>query len=99
MTGHHHEPWQMRVAPDGGTYCAACGERTEPPQGVAMFIVSGGTVQQVTAVLQVSFATGKVLITCHPDVTPRWVHLVKPRSIPAVPNPDSLESTQREGSK
>jgi hypothetical protein len=27
MTGHRHEEWQHRDDPDGGRYCAACGER------------------------------------------------------------------------
>ena len=70
-----------------------------PTDPVSMFIVSGGTVQRVTRVLQVSFATGRVLVTCHPDVTPRWVSLAKPRSTPAIPNADSLERSSREASK
>lgn len=30
MTGHQHEKWQMQEHPDGGVYCAACGERPDP---------------------------------------------------------------------
>jgi len=52
-----------------------------PSEPVAMFIVSGGTTQRVTRVMQVSFATGRVLIVCEPDVTPRWVSLAKPRTV------------------
>ena len=39
-------------------------------------IISGGTVQEVTEVLQ--YARGRVLIKCFPDRTPRWVSLEKP---------------------
>jgi hypothetical protein len=60
-----------------------------PTEPVAMFIVSGGTTQRVDRVIQVSFATGRVLITCIPDRTPRWVSLVKPRT--TVPNQRGLE--------
>jgi hypothetical protein len=50
------------------------------PDPVVMAIVSGGTVQQVTQVLQISRATNRVMVVCHPDATPRWVSLVKPRT-------------------
>jgi hypothetical protein len=30
---HQHEQWQLRTAPDGSTYCAACGNPTGPPPG------------------------------------------------------------------
>jgi hypothetical protein len=29
-TTHQHEAWQVREAPDGSTYCAACGETVTP---------------------------------------------------------------------
>lgn len=32
MTGHQHEKWQEQEHPDGGVYCAACGERPDPVQ-------------------------------------------------------------------
>lgn len=76
---------RQRPVPSSGQPKPGAGPRphdyapaTEP---VAMFIKSGRTVQQVTQVLQVSFATGRVLVVCHPDVTPRWVSLVKPRTV------------------
>ena len=32
MSGHQHEKWQEQEHPDGGVYCAACGERPDPVQ-------------------------------------------------------------------
>lgn len=32
MTRHQHEKWQEQEHPDGGVYCAACGERPDPVQ-------------------------------------------------------------------
>lgn len=32
MTSHQHEKWQEQEHPDGGVYCAACGERPDPVQ-------------------------------------------------------------------
>lgn len=58
-------------------------ERTPTQPGtsvVTMSIVSGGTVQQVVDVLRVDHRRGRVLIVCHPDRTPRWVALRKPRT-------------------
>lgn len=70
-----------------------------PTQPVAMWINSGGTPQRVERVIQVSFATGRVLLTCYPDLTPRWVSLLKPRTTPDIPNHRGLERPEREGSQ
>jgi hypothetical protein len=32
VSGHQHEKWQEQEHPDGGVYCAACGERPDPVQ-------------------------------------------------------------------
>lgn len=78
MHGVKHCPDHVPTQGGSGPRPADYAPPTEP---VAMFIVSGGTTQRVERVMQVSHATGRVLITCYPDIVPRWVSLAKPRTV------------------